>query len=105
MRYSLRGCAGILLDEEPEVILTQYAKIFSPREVATAKLMLSMSNESREVLRSFRPALCLSILNTMRLIAKDTMDCESKMNSDDMEQVPYNTEIMKPVLSATIIRL
>ena len=83
MRYSLRGCAGILLDEEPEVILTQYAKIFSPREVATAKLMLSMSNESREVLRSFRPALCLSILNTMRLIAKDTMDCESKMNSDD----------------------
>ena len=85
MRYTLRGCSGILLDEEPEVILSQTEKTFSPREVAAAKLMLSMSDESRNALRSLRPELCLSLLNAMRLIARDTMDCESKMNGDNSE--------------------
>lgn len=85
MRYSLRGCAGILLDEDPELVLLQYAEIFSPREMATAKLITSVSNETMKVLKGLRPTLSFNLLNMMCLIAKDTMDCESKIYGDDCE--------------------
>jgi hypothetical protein len=85
MRYSLRGCSSILLDEDPEIVLLQYSEIFSPREMATAKLILSVSNETRKVLKGLRPTLSFNLLCIFRLIAKDTMDCESKVYGDGSE--------------------
>jgi hypothetical protein len=85
MRYSIRGCSGILLDEDPEIVLSQYSEMFSPKEMATAQLILSVSNESREVLKGLRPTLSFNLLNMMCLIAKDTMDCESKLYGGDSE--------------------
>ena len=82
LRYTLRGCAGILLDEDPEIVLSQYNEIFSPKEMATAQLMLSSSEESRKVLNGLRKRICSNLMDIMCLIAKDTVDCESKTNEE-----------------------
>ena len=89
LRYTLRGCAGILLDEDPEVVLSQTSEVFCPKEMCTAKLILSSSNESRAVLHGLRKRLCFNLVDMMCLIAKDTVDCESKAIGEEGESRQY----------------
>jgi len=88
LRYSLRGCSGILLDEDPEIVLTQNTDI-CPKEMATAKLILTSSIETRKVLQGLRRRFCFNLMEIMSLIAKDTVDCESKSNGEESESRQY----------------
>lgn len=84
MRYALRGCSGILLDEDIESVI-QSTGSFSPKEIATAQLMLTSTVETRTVLQGLRRRLCSNVLDIMCLIAKDTIDCESKTDVNESE--------------------
>lgn len=79
LRYSLRGCIGLLLDDAPDAILSQEGEN-CPREKATAVLIKLASAESNKILYGLRKRLCLRLIDIMSLIASDTVDCESKLN-------------------------
>mmetsp|Transcript_1479 Transcript_1479/g.3106 ORF Transcript_1479/g.3106 Transcript_1479/m.3106 type:complete len:2283 (+) Transcript_1479:251-7099(+) len=107
LRYSLRGCSGILLDEDPEVVLLQESELFCPKEMATAKLILTSSVETRKVLHGLRRRLCFNLMDIMCLIAKDTIDCESKTigeegdrqyKKNEMGSISADSKIMKEVI-------
>ncbi|KAL7542119.1 hypothetical protein ACHAXR_011996 [Thalassiosira sp. AJA248-18] len=85
LRYSLRGCSGILLDEDPEIVLSRDGTEFCPKEMSTAKLILTSSMETRKVLQGLRRRLCFNLMDIMSLIAKDTVDCESKSVGEESE--------------------
>ncbi|KAL7551909.1 hypothetical protein ACHAWF_015121 [Thalassiosira exigua] len=83
LRYSLRGCSGILLDEDPEAILAHERigddadLMFCPKEAATARLLLSSSAETQRSLAGLRQKLSSDLLSIISLVATDTADCES----------------------------
>ena len=77
IRYAVRGVSGILLDEDLESVLKSTDN-FSPKEIATAQLMLTASDESKKTLQGLRRRLCSDLLDIMCLIANETTNCESK---------------------------
>ncbi len=84
IRYALRGCSGMLLDEDVDIILQSTDNI-SPKEIATAQLLLSSSVETTKTLHGLRRRLCSNLLDIMCLIANDTIDCESKVDENESE--------------------
>eukprot|EP00804_Cyclotella_cryptica_P029515 CCRYP_011313-RA/>CCRYP_011313-RA protein AED:0.03 eAED:0.02 QI:169/0.87/0.88/1/1/1/9/224/2315 len=84
LRYSLRGCIGLLLDDTPDSILSQEGEN-CPREKATAALIKLASVESNKILHGLRRRLCLRLIDIMSLIATGTVDCESKLNGLENE--------------------
>ena len=88
LRYTLRGCSGILLDQDPETVLAQDDNL-CPKEMAIANLILTSSNESRKILHGLRRRICFNLMDIMSLIAKDTGDCESKLNGEEIESRQY----------------
>ena len=76
LRYSLRGCIGLLLDSSPNDILSQGEKEICPKEKATAVIIQSASIESGNLLSGLRQRLCLVVMDMQSLIVTDT-------NSDD----------------------
>ena len=103
LRYTLRGSSGILLDEDPEVILSRVTE-FCPKEMAVANLILSSSAETRKTLQGLRKRLCFNLMDIMSLIAKNTADCESKTNGEDGKKIEMggsissDTKICKEVI-------
>jgi hypothetical protein len=78
LRYSLRGCSALLLDEEPDIILSRDEQEICPREKATAVLIQLASAESAAMLNGLRQKLCLFVMDMQSLIVTDTMGDESK---------------------------
>jgi len=93
LRYTLRGCSGILLDEDPNTILSYSQDVFSPKEMTISKLILSCSDKSKQVLTDLRKRLCSNLMDIMCLIAKDTSDCESTTNSDESSRQYKKNEV------------
>ncbi len=85
IRYALRGFSGILLDEDLESVLHSTDN-FSPKEIATAQLMLTASDETKKIVQGLRRRLCSDLLDIMCLIANETTDCESKIDWRDREK-------------------
>lgn len=82
LRYSLRGCIGLLLDESPDTILSHQEAEVCPREMATANMIKSASVESEKVLNGLRHKLCLLIIDMQSLIVTDTIDENTLSNGD-----------------------
>jgi hypothetical protein len=78
LRYSLRGCISLLLDETPDAILSQDDKEICPREMATAVLVKSASSDSQTILNGLRHKLCLVIIDMQSLVVTDTVVEDSK---------------------------
>ena len=72
LRYSLRGCIGLLLDNSPNDILSQEEKDICPKEKATAVMIQSASVKSGEVLFGLRRRLCLVVMDIQSLIVTNT---------------------------------
>ena len=114
LRYSLRGCSGILLDDDPDLIASQETEICS-YEKATAALIRNSSIESRSSLQGLRRKLSLNMMDIMSLIAKDSVDCESKLKAMDDEgedkkpkttqSISTDTKICKEVIEVTSLLL
>ncbi|KAL7471573.1 hypothetical protein ACHAXS_011864 [Conticribra weissflogii] len=113
IRYSLRGCSGLLLDDDPEVTMLEETEI-STHEKATASLILQASTETKSILNGLRRTLCRRMVDIMSLIANDTSDYEPK--SDEMDQrtdenkarkitISSDTKICKEVLEVTSLLL
>jgi len=77
LRYTLRGCLGILLDDDADSILSQEGEL-CPKEKATAALIKTSSPESQKILGDLRRRLCFNLMDITCVIAKDTVECESK---------------------------
>ncbi|KAL9184901.1 hypothetical protein ACHAXT_002678 [Thalassiosira profunda] len=95
LRYAVRGCGGLLLDQDPATIVARAesdAEMFCPREVATAKLLLTLAGESQSVLRGLRRQICFNLLDVMALIAKDTA------NNTEAGAIGADTKICSEVL-------
>lgn len=73
LRYSLRGCIGLLLDDTLDSILSRKETDVCPREMATAFLIKSASAESQQVLNGLRHKLCLMIIDMQSLIVTETV--------------------------------
>lgn len=71
LRYSLRGSIGLLLDEDPRVILSQSE--ICPREKATAAMLQTTSAESASILNGLRQKLCLFVMDLQSLTVTDTI--------------------------------
>jgi len=107
LRYSLRGFSGILLDGDPEIILSQESDI-CPKEMAAAKLILSSSVGARNVLIGLRRRICFNLMDIMSLVAKQTVDCESQSIGDnesrqykknEMGSISTDPKIVKEVIA------
>lgn len=102
IRYALRGCSGILLDDDPSLILAQEAD-FAPREYATAKLLSQSSTGTRSIIDGLRKRLCCNVMSMMALVASDTID-ESKL-SDDENGNKFGSISSDPKICKEIIQL
>ena len=89
LRYTLRGCLGILLDDSADTILSQEGEL-CPREKATASIIKTSSPESQKILSNLRRRLCFNLMDITCIIAKDTVDCESK--SDESPSLSISTD-------------
>ena len=85
LRYTLRGCLGVLLDESADVILSQEGEL-CPKEKATASLIKTSTPESQKILGDLRRRLCFNLMDITCVIAKDTVDCESKSDESDKKE-------------------
>merc|ERR1712194_296843 len=64
LRYTLRGCSGILLDQDPDRVVAQDGNM-CPKEMATAKLILASSTEARKILGGLRRRFCFDLMDIM----------------------------------------
>jgi len=113
LRYSLRGCSGLLLDDAPEATMSEATEI-STHEKATASLILEASTETKSTLNGLRRKLSRIMVDIMSLIANDTSYSDQK--SDEMDQqmdennarkitISSDTKICKEVLEVTSLLL
>eukprot|EP00986_Skeletonema_menzelii_P015974 scaffold13200_cov175-Skeletonema_menzelii.AAC.3 len=89
LRYTLRGCLGILLDDSADTILSQEGEL-CPKEKATASIIKTSSPESQKILSDLRRRLCFNLMDITCIIARDTVDCESK--SDESPSLSISTD-------------
>jgi len=85
LRYTLRGCLGILLDDCADTILSQEGEL-CPKEKATASIIKASSPESQKILGDLRRRLCFHLMDITCVIAKGTVDCESKSDGSESEK-------------------
>ena len=84
LRYTLRGSLGILLDDTADEILSQEGEL-CPKEKATASLIKKSSPDSQKILGDLRRRLCFNLMDITCLIARKTIDCESKSTENGGE--------------------
>ena len=85
LRYTLRGCLGILLDDSADSILSQEGEL-CPKEKATASLIKLSSTESQTLLGDLRRRLCFNLMEITCVIAKGTVNCESKTDGSQSDK-------------------
>jgi len=85
LRYTLRGCLGILLDDCADTILSQEGEL-CPKEKATASLIKTSSPESQKILGDLRRRLCFHLMDFTCVIAKGTVNCESKSDGSEPDK-------------------
>ncbi len=88
LRYSLRGCSGVLLDEYINTDDHEIFERYDPNEKATWQLLQSSSKNSVYLLCNFRRNICGVVSNMMALVAKysygTTSNAETDMELQDL---------------------
>ena len=93
LRYSLRGCSGVLLEDKH--LLEGTVQNFDPHEIAMSKLVHSASETARQFLSSARSKISNFIVTLLSLIASgsqsaiasDAIEGESNSNGEPKNSV------------------
>lgn len=108
LRYSLRGCSGILLDAEDygSPLDNNDDVEAGPNEKAMRSLVLSSSKASQEAIMSLRRDLCLVIVSILSLIASETCDEEAFPKiSNAVPSLSSDAKVCKEIIAVAVMLL